>query len=213
MTQNMFQEGLYHVFFEEPPLSRPLTQITNERELINVRIHQWFGSVINNRLLLSGVVQMLSALACILTTVIYACVSYKCSVSMSTPVWSSLFYVAAGCLVVEVQRKANKLKIIALICMNIFCVLFGCIALLANSRRSVQPVTLNTSQQLLGSHVAKGSSILFTLKCFLASFYILFLSWRGLRRYSAPRVQAYRHVSQDLNETNGPLLEQVEYNL
>ncbi|XP_068595995.1 transmembrane protein 253, partial [Brachionichthys hirsutus] len=213
MAQNMFQEGLYHVFFKEAPSSRPLTQITNSGELINVRIHRWFGTVINNRLLVSGVVQLLSALSCILTTVTYACVRYKCAASFLTPVWSSLFYVAAGCLAVEVQRKANKFKIITLMGLNIFCLLFGCTALLTNSLRSTQPVTLSTTQQLLGSHVAKGSSILFTLKCVLASFYILFLSWRGLRLYSAPHAQAYSHVSQDLDETSGPLLEQVEYNL
>lgn len=53
MTQNMFQEGLYHVFFKEPPST--LTQGTNHAELINVRIHRWFGTVVNTRLLVSGV--------------------------------------------------------------------------------------------------------------------------------------------------------------
>lgn len=37
------------------------------------------------------VVQLLSSLAAILATVSYACVRYDCSVSMISPVWSSLF--------------------------------------------------------------------------------------------------------------------------
>ena len=35
--------------------------------------------------------QVLAALACILTTVIYSCVSFNCSMSMTMPVWSSMF--------------------------------------------------------------------------------------------------------------------------
>ncbi|KAM9352382.1 transmembrane protein 253 [Symphorus nematophorus] len=194
MTQNMFQEGLYHVFFKATPSTRPQTQVANHGDLVNVRIHRWFGTVVNTRLLVTGVVQILSALTCILTTVIHACVSYNCSVSMTTPVWSSLFYLAAGGLAMEVQRKASRLKIISLMSLNIFSLLFGFSALLANGLRSTQPVTLNTNQQRVGSQVAKGSSIAFTIQCFLASFYILFLCWRGLRRYSSP--QAYSRLSQ-----------------
>nr|XP_019934351.1 PREDICTED: uncharacterized protein LOC109624244 isoform X2 [Paralichthys olivaceus] len=111
MTQNMFQEGLYHVFFKEKPSTRLQAQATIHGELDNVRIHRWFGTVVNTRLLVTGVVQVLSALVCILTTVTHACVSYNCSVSMTTPVWSSLFYLAAGSLAMEVQRKANKPKL------------------------------------------------------------------------------------------------------
>ncbi|XP_054475791.1 uncharacterized protein si:dkey-30c15.13 isoform X2 [Anoplopoma fimbria] len=207
----MFQEGLYQVFFKERPSTRPLTQVTKHGELINGRIHRWFGTVVNTRLLVTGVVQILSALTCILATVTHACVSYSCSIRMTTPVWSSLFYVAAGFLAMEVQRKANKLKIIALMGLNLFSLLFGFSALLANSLRSTQPVVLNTDQQRIGSYVAKGSSIAFTLQCCLASLYILFLSLRGLRRYSSSHTQAYSRLSQDPNETNGPLLEQVEY--
>ncbi|XP_056272289.1 uncharacterized protein si:dkey-30c15.13 isoform X1 [Pseudoliparis swirei] len=211
MTQNMFQEGLHQVFFKETPLTRPPTQVTKLGDPINGRIHRWFGTVVNTRLLVTGVVQIISALACILATVTYACVSYSCSVSMTTPVWSSLFYLAAGGLAMEVQRKANKLKIIALMCLNLFSLLFGFSALLANSLRSTQLVALNTNQQRVGSLVAKGSSIAFAVQCFLASLYILFLSLRGLRRYSPPHIQAYSRLPQDRDETNGPLLEHVEY--
>lgn len=124
MTHNMFQEGLYHVFFKET--AHRSTRVTSAGELINGRIHRWFGTVVNTRLLVAGVrclfsllvtcppaptffytafnqlayyilpvspqvVQILSAIACILTTLTHACVSYSCSVTMTMPVWSSLF--------------------------------------------------------------------------------------------------------------------------
>ncbi|KAI4825649.1 hypothetical protein KUCAC02_021327 [Chaenocephalus aceratus] len=204
MTQNMFQEGLYQVFFKETPLTHPPTPATNHSELLNGRIHRWFGTVVNTRLLVTGVVQILSALSCILATVTHACVSYNCSVSMTTPVWSSLFYVASGCLAMEVQRKADKLKIIALMGLNLFSLVFGFSTLLATGLSSTQHVALNTNQQ--------GSSMAFAIQCLLASVYILFLSLRGLRRYS-PNIQAYTRISQDPDETNGPLLENVEFSL
>lgn len=209
----MFQEGLYQVFFKETPSTSPLTQVTNHGELVDVRIHRWFGTVVNTRLLVTGVVQILSALACILTTVIYACVSYSCSISMTTPVWSSLFYVAAGCLALEVQRKANKIKIITLMGLNIFSLLFGFSAFLSISIRSTYPATPSTDQQRVGSYVAKGSAIAFSVKCFLASLYVLLVSWRGLRRYTSPHNQAYSRLSQVPDEINGPLLEQEELTL
>nr|XP_057931898.1 uncharacterized protein si:dkey-30c15.13 [Doryrhamphus excisus]XP_057931899.1 uncharacterized protein si:dkey-30c15.13 [Doryrhamphus excisus]XP_057931900.1 uncharacterized protein si:dkey-30c15.13 [Doryrhamphus excisus] len=111
MRENMFQEGLYQVYMKAPRASsRLLTCVTNQEELDNVRIHRWFSSVVNTRLLISGVVQLISAVTCILTTVSHACVSYDCSVAMTTPVWSSLLYVATGCMAIYVQRKANKIK-------------------------------------------------------------------------------------------------------
>uniref|UniRef100_A0A8D2ZSP0 Si:dkey-30c15.13 n=1 Tax=Scophthalmus maximus TaxID=52904 RepID=A0A8D2ZSP0_SCOMX len=161
MMQNMFQEGLYHVFFKETPAACPPAEATDHEELDNVRIHRWFGTVVNTRLLVAGVVQVLSALVCTLATVTHACVSYNCSVSMTTPVWSSLCYVAAGFLAIEVQRRANRLKV-----------------------------------NRAGSYVAKGTSVAFSVLCFLSSVYILLLSWRGLRRYSAPNTQAYNRLTQ-----------------
>lgn len=53
MTQNMFQEGLYHVFFKDSP--RTSTQASSSGLLTNARIHRWFGTVVNTRLLVSGV--------------------------------------------------------------------------------------------------------------------------------------------------------------
>ncbi|XP_019934352.1 transmembrane protein 253 isoform X2 [Paralichthys olivaceus] len=176
MTQNMFQEGLYHVFFKEKPSTRLQAQATIHGELDNVRIHRWFGTVVNTRLLVTG-------------------------------------YLAAGSLAMEVQRKANKPKIILLIVLNIFSFLFGFSALLANSLILKHPAALSTNQQRAGSYVARGSSVAFSVLCFLSSIYILFLSWRGLRRYSAPHAQAYNRLSQDLDETNGPLLEQEVFSL
>lgn len=186
MTQNMFQEGLYHVFFKDRTSGHPLTVTTNQEEFKDVRIGRWFGTVVNTRLLVTGVLQVFGALASILTTVTYACVSFNCSVSLTTPVWSGLFYLATGGLAMEVQRKPNKLNVTTLIGLNIFSLLLGCCALLAYSVITSQAKALYTDQQRAGVYIAKGSSIMFTVQCLLASVYTLFLSWRGLRRYSGP---------------------------
>lgn len=53
-----------------------------------------------------------------------------------------------------------------------------------------------SSHQRVGSYVAKGSAIAFSVKCFLASLYVLLVSWRGLRRYTSPHNQAYSRLSQ-----------------
>ncbi|XP_027886774.1 transmembrane protein 253 isoform X1 [Xiphophorus couchianus] len=215
MMQNMFQEGLYQVFFKETPPASSSTETsnTNNENLTNVRIHRWFGTVVNTRLLVTGVIQVLSALASILTTVSHACVSYGCSVVMVTPVWSSLSYAAAGCLAVEVQRKAGNIKIIILMALNVFSLLFGFAALLANSLASVEATDLSSYQQQAGSNVVKATYIVFTSLCFLGTFYILFLCWRGLRRYSSRNVKAYIRISQDPEDMNGLLTEQEDLNL
>ncbi|XP_056138476.1 uncharacterized protein si:dkey-30c15.13, partial [Lampris incognitus] len=179
----------------------------------DARIHRWFVTVVNTRLLVTGVVQVLSALACILTTVIHACVGYNCSVNMITPVWSSLFYLATGCLTSHIRRKPNKLTVTALMGLNLFSLLLGFCTLLAYSLSSAEPAPLSTSQQRVGSFVAKGSSIAFTLQCLLASVYTLFLSWTGLRRYSAPHIQTYSHLSQDPDDNVEPLLDEGEFSI
>uniref|UniRef100_A0A8C6WWT9 Si:dkey-30c15.13 n=1 Tax=Neogobius melanostomus TaxID=47308 RepID=A0A8C6WWT9_9GOBI len=194
--QNMFLEGLHQVYMQPLAAPRPPAQSSSSQvELDNVRIQRWFGAVVNTRLLLSGVVQVLSAVACILTTVIYTCVSYNCAVSMATPVWPSLLYVASGVYAMEVQRRANKVKIIALVAANIFSLVFGFSAMMSTSLKSPDASALNP-KQLVGSYVAKGSSITFTVQCLLASLYVLFLCWRGLYRYSPPPAQAYSRVTQ-----------------
>lgn len=210
----MFQEGLHQVYMETPPPHppHPLTQGNHQGDLENARIHRWFGTVVNTRLLVSGVVQVLSAVACILTTVIFTCVSFNCAVYMATPVWSSLMYVASGFYAMEVQRKANKVKIIALIAVNIFSLVFGFSAMMSTSLKSQDGSALNTKQRV-GSYVAKGSSITFTVQCLLSSIYILFLCWRGIQRYSPSHVQSYSRVSQEVEDTNGPLLENMENNI
>lgn len=53
MTQNMFQEGLYHVFFKDSP--RGSAEVSSSGVLTSARIHRWFGTVVNTRLLVSGV--------------------------------------------------------------------------------------------------------------------------------------------------------------
>ncbi|XP_041745779.1 uncharacterized protein si:dkey-30c15.13 isoform X2 [Coregonus clupeaformis] len=177
MTQNMFQEGLYHVFFKDRSSGHSFTVTTNQEEFKDVRIGRWFGTVVNTRLLVTGVLQFFGALASILTTVTYACVSFNCSVSMTTPIWSGLFYLATGGLAMEVQRKPNKLN-------------------------------------RVGVYIAKGSSIMFTVQCLLASVYTLFLSWRGLRRYSGPHTQTYNRLAQGPDEdTNEHLMVTGEFSL
>lgn len=210
MTQNMFQEGLYQVFFKSsPPAPHSLSQVTSPGELVNVRIHRWFGTVVSARLLVAGVVQILGAAACLLATISHACVSYGCALVMFTPVWSSLSYFATGGFAIEVQRKANKIKIIILIGLNIFSLLFGFSALLANSLTATKATTFKANQQRIGSYVAKGSSITFSTLCFLASVYILFLSWKGLRRYSSPKT--YSRLSEEHDDNT--LFDQTEYDL
>ncbi|XP_075998678.1 transmembrane protein 253 [Genypterus blacodes] len=213
MTQNMFQEGLYQVYVKETPPPQSPPQATDQGELNDVRIHRWFGTVVNNRFLVTGVVQILSAFACILTTVSYICVSYSCAVSMTTPVWSSLCYVAAGTLAIDLQRKPNKLKVFILMGLNIFSLLFGFSALLANSLSSAHPVSPTTTQQRAGSFVAKGSYITFTVLCLLASVYILFLSYKGLKRYSSPYILTYSRLSEDPDDSAGPLMAQENFSL
>ncbi|KAM6960578.1 transmembrane protein 253 [Aplochiton taeniatus] len=213
MTQNMFQEGLYQVFFREQPSPRPLAPPADRVELGEVRITRWFGTIVNTRLLISGVVQVFGALASILATVTHACLRFSCSVSMTTPVWAGLFYVATGGLTIEVQRRPNKLKVTTLMGLNIFSVLLAFCALLAYSFISIKPTALNTSQQRAGAYVAQASSIVFTVQCMLASIYTLFLTWRGLRRYSAPHSQTYSRLSQGPNEHTEALLEADEFSL
>ncbi|XP_037109250.1 uncharacterized protein si:dkey-30c15.13 [Syngnathus acus] len=208
MSENMFQEGLYQVFFKE----RPQTRLTEQQNLHHARIHRWFSSVVNTRLLVSGVVQFLSGAVCVLTAVCHACVSYDCSVAMTMPVWSSILFMAAGCVAVEVQRKANKLKIIILLSVHLLCLLIGSSLLLGYCISSQRPPTLNTRKQLVGSYLAKGSAVAFTLLCLILSLYIVLLSWRGLQRYGSTtaHVRGYDRVSQEPDGDTGPLLELVD---
>lgn len=214
--QNMFLEGLHQVYMQSPPppsLSPPSSAqaMINQGDMDNSRIHRWFGTVVNTRLLVTGVIQVLGAVACIHTTVIHTCVSYNCAVSMATPVWSSLLYVASGVFVMEVQRSATKVKIIFLIAANIFSLVFGFAAVMSTSLKSPDASAL-TQKQLVGLYVAKGGSITFTVQCLLASLYILFLCWRGLHRYS-PNTQSYSRVAQEVEDADGALLDNMEYNL
>ncbi|XP_019743921.1 transmembrane protein 253 isoform X2 [Hippocampus comes] len=208
MSENMFQEGLYQVYFKERPKKRPVEQ----QDLHHARIHRWFSSVVNTRLLVSGVVQFLSGAVCMLAAVCHACVSYDCSVTMTAPVWSSLLFMAAGCVAVEVQRKPNKLKIIILMGVHLLSLLIGLSLLFAYCLSSQRPLALRTRKQLVGTYVAKGSAVAFTLLCLLLSLYIVLLSWRGLRRYGSTTVQVrgYDRVMQEPDDDTGHLLEHVD---
>ncbi|XP_041964824.1 uncharacterized protein si:dkey-30c15.13 isoform X2 [Alosa sapidissima] len=95
MSQNMFQEGLYQVFFKEQPRPKPRTRSlltsSNQTEVKEIRLARWFGAIVNVRLLITGVVQLLGAVACILSTISLSCLSFNCSITMTTPLWASLF--------------------------------------------------------------------------------------------------------------------------
>lgn len=59
MTQNMFQEGLHQVFFKERPLPRLLPAADSTTgEPMEDRLVRWFGTVVNTRILLSGVTKI-----------------------------------------------------------------------------------------------------------------------------------------------------------
>ncbi|KAG9330878.1 hypothetical protein JZ751_021824 [Albula glossodonta] len=119
MMQNMFQEGLYHVFFKDGPLPRPQAVSSTPEQLRDARITRWFGTVIKTRLLITGVVQVLGGLASILTTISFVCMDFGCSITMTMPVWCGVFYMATGGLTVEVQRKPNKVKVYQPVCLTL----------------------------------------------------------------------------------------------
>lgn len=68
MTQNMFQEGLYQVFFKEPPKPKPRTHplltSSNQTEVKEMRLARWFGAIVNVRLLITGVRETVVTLFC-----------------------------------------------------------------------------------------------------------------------------------------------------
>lgn len=146
MSQNMFQEGLYHVFFKDTPSTQTQSQAASHVELDNARIHRWFGTVVNSRLLVAGVrcyaylvsyqllncapasraacvspqvVQVISAVACILSTVTHACVSYNCSISMTTPVWSSLFVSPLSAGLADRNRNLQLSWLLITVCVSV----------------------------------------------------------------------------------------------
>ncbi|KAI7802458.1 hypothetical protein IRJ41_010715 [Triplophysa rosa] len=205
MTQNMFQEGLYQVFFKERPQTRPLT-VSTSAELKEARLVRWFGTVVNTRLLLAGVVQIFSAVFSVLSTISYTCLSFRCSVSMTAPVWCALLYLATGSLAIDVQRKPKKIKVMSLMGLNILSLLFGISSFITYTLKSTALGDV-TTQQRIGVYVVKGSCILFILQCILTAIYTIFLIWRGLKCSSAPYRQDYSRVMQNTDEFTDPLLE------
>ncbi|KAJ8382500.1 hypothetical protein SKAU_G00032780 [Synaphobranchus kaupii] len=196
MTQNMFQEGLYQVFFRDRPLPHPETVSSTPEQLKEARITLWFGTVVNTRLLVIGVVQVLGALASVLTTISFICMDFGCSISMTLPVWGGVFYVATGGLAILVQRKPNRLKVSTLMGLNIFSLLLGLFSILTYSLHIAKENIALSTGQTVGANVAKGSSVFFMVVCLLASVYTLFLTWRGLYRYSATYRNTYSALSQ-----------------
>lgn len=73
MTENMFLEGLYQVFFKERPLSPSQTVVSRPQGLKEAHILRWFSTVVNTRLLITGV---RTRLAC------HALLSLPCLISL-----------------------------------------------------------------------------------------------------------------------------------
>ncbi|KAL2093760.1 hypothetical protein ACEWY4_011072 [Coilia grayii] len=218
MTQNMFQEGLYQVFFKEKPRprprARPLLASSNQTEIKELRLARWFGAVVNTRLILTGVVQLLSSVACILSTASYSCLLFSCSVTMTTPLWASLFYILSGGLTIALQRKPTKIKVIVLMAFTVICLLLGIVALFTFTLKptdSHHPP--GNIQQRAGLYVLKGSSVFFMVLCVVASLNTLFLTWRGLQCYSTPYRQDYTSVLQESDDPADPLLDRDEFSL
>ncbi|XP_056622728.1 uncharacterized protein si:dkey-30c15.13 [Triplophysa dalaica] len=211
MTQNMFQEGLYQVFFKERPQIRSLA-VSTSAELKEARLVRWFGTVVSTRLLLAGVVQILSAVSSVLSTISYTCLGFRCSVSMTAPVWCALLYLATGSLAIDVQRKPKKIKVMFLMGLNILSLLFGISSFITYTLKSTALGDV-TTQQRIGVYVVKGSCILFILQCIFAATYTIFLVWRGLKCSSAPYRQDYSRVMQNTDEFTDPLLESEHFSL
>ncbi|XP_063048468.1 transmembrane protein 253 [Engraulis encrasicolus] len=216
MTQNMFQEGLYQVFFKEKPKPRPRTRplitSSNQTEVKEHRLARWFGTVVNTRLLVTGVVQLLSSLSCILATAAYSCLIFSCSVSMTTPLWASLLYIFSGGLTMALQRKPTKIKAMVLMSLSVLCLLLGLVSLVTFTLKPTDPKP-GTIQQHTGMYVLKGSSVFFMVLCVVTSLHTLFLTWRGLQSYSPPYRQDYTSVLQESDDPADPLLGRDDCNL
>uniref|UniRef100_A0A8C9RW96 Uncharacterized protein n=1 Tax=Scleropages formosus TaxID=113540 RepID=A0A8C9RW96_SCLFO len=164
MIQNMFQEGLYHVFLSERPQPHAQAAVSNLEDLKDARIVRWFGTVVNTRFLVTGVVQVLSSLSCILTTTSFICVRLGCSVSSTAPIWCGILYMATGGHAIYVQRKPNKVKVIILMGLNLFCLLLGVSSLVTYGLRiAAEPSPM--SQEQVGRCVCggRGGTIEYTL--------------------------------------------------
>ncbi|XP_061106769.1 transmembrane protein 253, partial [Conger conger] len=154
----------------------------------------------------SKVVQVLGALASVLTTISFICMEFGCSISMTTPIWCGVFYLATGGLSIHVQRKPNRLKVSTLMGLNIFSLLLGLLSILTYSLHIAKEDILLSKAQRVGAYVTKGSSMFFMVMCLLASVYTLLLIWRGLSHNSTPYRQTYSALSQGGEEQSDLLL-------
>ncbi|XP_041092665.1 transmembrane protein 253, partial [Polyodon spathula] len=166
-------------------------------EAREARITRWFGTVVNTRLLVTGVIQIFSAVTIIPTTLSFICMDFGCAVSMTTPMWATISYLASGSLALEVQRRPKKAKVTALMVLNMFSLLPGlCATITYGLQLAIEPKLL-TWEQNISVYVAKGTAVFFTLQCLIASAYTLFLIWRGVNKYP----WNYRATYSQLRET------------
>ncbi|XP_073706704.1 transmembrane protein 253 [Garra rufa] len=212
-TRNMFQEGLHQVFFKERPLPSPVpADESTAVEPMEDRLVRWFGTVVNTRLLMAGIVQIFCAAFCILCTFSYTCLTFSCSASMTAPIWCGLCYIATGSLAIDLQRKPKKFKVMTLMGLNIFNLLFGVCSFITFFVKSSQ-MEKATPQQRIGVYVLKGSGFVSILQCILAAKYMLFLIWKGMKSYSGLYRQDYITVIQHSDEHAEPLLENEQFSL
>ncbi|NP_001038337.1 transmembrane protein 253 [Danio rerio] len=212
-SQNMFQEGLHQVFFKERPLPVPISNgESTTGELLEDRLVRWFGTVVNTRILLCGVIQIFSAVSCIFCTLSYSCLTFSCSASMTAPIWCGLFFIATGSLAMDVQRKPKRIKVITLLGLNIFSLLFAICSFTTFFIKSSQ-LGHATPQQRIGVYVLKGSGIISIIQCMFAATYTVFLIWKGLKSFSTTNRLDYISVSQKSDEHTDPLLENEHFSL
>ncbi|KAG1935195.1 hypothetical protein F2P79_019512 [Pimephales promelas] len=160
----------------------------------------------------SQVFQIFSSVFCILSTFSYTCLTFSCSASLTAPVWCGLFFIATGSLAIDVQRKPKKFKVMILLGLNIFGLLFAVCSFFPFFLKSSQ-LDKATPQQRIGVNVLKGSGVMSIIQCMFAAMYSLFLIWRGIQSYSASNKKDYISVMQNIEEPTDPLLENEHFSI
>ncbi|KAK1152872.1 transmembrane protein 253 [Acipenser oxyrinchus oxyrinchus] len=203
MNFNGFQEGLHEVGVMESPDTREVDMESIATEAREARITRWFGTVVNTRLLVTGVIQIFSAVTIIPTTLSFICMDFGCAVSMTTPMWAAISYLVSGSLAVEVQRRPKKAKVTALMVLNMFSLLLGLCAMITYGLQMAIEPKLLTREQKIGVYVAKGTAVFFTLQCLVASVYTLFLIWRGVNKYPWNYSATYSQLKEEVSYDDG----------
>ncbi|KAI2653388.1 Centrosome-associated protein CEP250 [Labeo rohita] len=102
--------------------------------------------------------------------------------------------------------------VMTLMGLNIFNLLFAVCSFITFFVKS-SLMEKATPQQRVGVYVLKGSGIVAILQCMLATIYMLFLIWKGMKSYSGLYRQDYITVIQPSDEHADPLLENEQFSL